>query len=58
LAAEIRQEFGIDAQFIKGKGGVFDVKLDGKLLYSKHETGRFPETGEVETALRNHLAAA
>jgi len=28
---------------IEGKGGVFDVKVDGSLIYSKHETGEFPE---------------
>jgi selT/selW/selH-like putative selenoprotein len=28
---------------IKGRGGIFDVKVDGKLVYSKHATGTFPE---------------
>jgi selenoprotein W-related protein len=32
---------------IAGNGGIFDVKADGKLIYSKHETGRFPEHDEV-----------
>ena len=32
---------------IKGGGGIFDVKLDGQLIYSKHDTGRFPENDEV-----------
>ena len=31
----------------KGSGGVFDVVVDGRLVYSKRETGRFPEAGEV-----------
>jgi len=26
---------------------VFDVVVDGRLVYSKRETGRFPEPGEV-----------
>ena len=30
-------------QLIDGGGGIFDVKADGKLIYSKHETGVFPE---------------
>jgi hypothetical protein len=25
---------------IAGDGGVFDVEVDGTLVYSKHETGR------------------
>ena len=28
---------------MKGSGGVFDVRIDGKLLWSKHESGRFPD---------------
>ncbi len=30
-----------------GSKGVFDVTVDGDLLYSKHETGRHAEPGEV-----------
>lgn len=30
-----------------GSGGVFDVVLDGQLLFSKHKTGRFPEPAEI-----------
>ena len=32
---------------IPGSGGIFDVKSDGELVYSKFETGRFPQPGEV-----------
>lgn len=35
----------------KGSGGVFDVVADGRRVFSKHETGRFPEPGEVVRAL-------
>jgi len=31
---------------------VFDVVADGRRVYSKHETGRFPEPGEVVGLLR------
>lgn len=30
-----------------GEKGVFDVTVDGDLVYSKHETGRHAEPGEV-----------
>jgi selT/selW/selH-like putative selenoprotein len=46
---------GIDAQLIKGSKGVFDVVADGKLIYSKHATGRFPEEDEIVDALRSLL---
>ncbi len=28
---------------IEGSGGIFDVRVDGDLIYSKEETGMFPE---------------
>jgi selT/selW/selH-like putative selenoprotein len=37
---------------VKGGGGVFDVVADGKLVFSKHEAGRFPEEEEVLERLR------
>lgn len=27
--------------------GIFDVTVDGELIYSKYQTGRFPEPGEI-----------
>jgi selenoprotein W-related protein len=48
LAAELHKSRGLDATLIKGSGGVFDVVLDGTLIYSKKQLGRFPEPGEVE----------
>lgn len=40
---------------IKGRGGVFDVRLDDELVFSKDSVGRFPEPNEVETALEERL---
>jgi predicted Rdx family selenoprotein len=31
----------------QGKSGQFDVVVDGKLAYSRYETGRFPSEGEL-----------
>jgi selenoprotein W-related protein len=36
-----------DVTVVTGDKGVFDVKVDGVMLYSKHETGRHAEPGEV-----------
>ena len=33
--------------YIKGSGGQFEVILDGNLIYSKKQMGRFPEMSEV-----------
>lgn len=35
-----------------GRSGQFDVEVDGKLLYSKHLTGSFPEHEEILRGLR------
>lgn len=32
---------------VMGGSGVFDVTVDGEMLYSKKETGRHAEDGEV-----------
>lgn len=32
---------------VTGGGGVFDVTVDGETLYSKKETGRHADTGEI-----------
>lgn len=36
---------------IEGSGGIFDVKVDGKLIYSKHQTGQFPSHDEIISQL-------
>jgi selT/selW/selH-like putative selenoprotein len=43
---------GFDARAIPGGKGQFDVRADGAVVFSKHETGRFPEDGEILEALR------
>jgi selenoprotein W-related protein len=42
----------VNAKLVKGSGGIFDVVVDGKKVFSKYETGRFPEPGEIVRALR------
>jgi selT/selW/selH-like putative selenoprotein len=42
---------GIQAQDIPGGKGQFDVLRDGELIFSKHESGRFPENDEILAAL-------
>jgi selT/selW/selH-like putative selenoprotein len=48
LAAELEKISGVSAQLIRGGGGIFDVKADGDLVFSKFQKGRFPDPGEVE----------
>lgn len=37
---------------MKGADGIFDVVADGRLVFSKHAAGRFPDEREVIEALR------
>jgi selT/selW/selH-like putative selenoprotein len=52
LQAAIKKEFGVTASLEGGHGGVFDVTLDGKRIYSKDETYRFPTNEEVFAGIR------
>ncbi|MCJ7754232.1 MAG: Rdx family protein [Thermoanaerobaculales bacterium] len=45
-------EFGTSTRLIKGSGGVFEVTVDGDPVFSKAGLGRFPDPGEVATAIR------
>jgi len=37
---------------VPGRGGVFEVTVDGQKVYSKKETGEFPDPDEVVRAVR------
>jgi selenoprotein W-related protein len=52
LAASIEQATGVQPTLVEGSGGVFDVTVDGRLIYSKHATGQFPEEEEILEQLR------
>jgi selenoprotein W-related protein len=40
---------------VTGGKGVFDVEVDGAMLYSKHVEGRHAEPGEVLTRFRDRI---
>lgn len=44
---KIQDARGVEAELVRGDNGVFDVVVDGKLIYSKHQTGRFPDPDEI-----------
>jgi selT/selW/selH-like putative selenoprotein len=54
LAAELRDALSVEAKLSPGGKGIFDVELDGRLIYSKYDTHRFPNPGEVEQLIRTH----
>ncbi len=42
---------------VPGSGGVFEVTMGDRQLFSKEATGRFPEENEVEHQLGHILGA-
>ena len=56
MAAAIKSELGIEPELIRGAGGIFDVSVDKQLVYSKHQSGRFPEHQEIIDALSRLIA--
>ena len=42
----------MDSELVRGNDGIFDVVVDGDLIFSKHQKSRFPEAPEILEALR------
>ncbi|MBT8147888.1 MAG: Rdx family protein [Gammaproteobacteria bacterium] len=47
MSAEIKDAADVEVRLVAGSGGVFDVRCDGKLVFSKLKEGRFPAVGEL-----------
>lgn len=47
--AELQVRFGdrVTCNLHRGDRGVFDVLADGKKIFSKDQSGRFPKRGEI-----------
>ena len=43
----LEERYGADVELVPGGGGVFEITVDGKLLFSKKQTGRFPTDEEL-----------
>jgi selenoprotein W-related protein len=61
LTDEILSEREIEAfigswQLLPSKGGVFEVTLNGELIFSKKQLGRHAEPGEVRALIVERLA--
>ena len=54
LRESIQSKFGVNAELIKGTGGVFEVTLNNSLIFSKKELGRFPNENEIEDLIEGY----
>jgi selenoprotein W-related protein len=50
-------EYGslLSVTLIPSEGGVFEVTVDGELIHSKNETGRFPAPGTIIAQLKQRV---
>lgn len=55
--AALQEALGIEAILHKGDNGIYDVVADGERVFSKHETGRFPEDQEIVDLLKPRLGS-
>jgi Rdx family protein len=47
LQAAIKDKYGITAHLLEGMGGIFEVSIDGRVVYTNETTYRFPSNEEI-----------
>ncbi|MBM3298408.1 MAG: Rdx family protein [Deltaproteobacteria bacterium] len=52
MADELSNGLGIQSELVASSGGVFEVEIGGKLVFSKKKLGRFPDPGEVANLIK------
>ena len=55
LVTTFEKELG-EVALIPGAGGIFEVRLEGKLIFSREQQRRFPESKELKQLLRDRIA--
>jgi len=56
MAAAIKGKLGITAKLKKGHGGIFEVAIDGKVLYTNRNVcGSFPTEVEILKKTRKFI---
>ncbi len=58
MAQEILMTFGENITNLNLKpssGGVFTISLDGEILFSRKQEGRFPESREIKQMIRDRI---
>ena len=55
LLSTFEQELG-EVSLIPGTGGIFEVRTENKILWSRKEQGRFPDIKELKQIVRDNIA--
>ena len=45
-----------EVALVPGKGGIFEVRVSGDLIWSKKDQGRFPDSKELKQLVRDRVA--
>jgi len=59
LAQEILTTFDTDlsrVSLVPGSGGIFEVRLNGEIIFSRKVAERFPEAKEIKQLVRDRIA--
>jgi selenoprotein W-related protein len=55
LLTTFEKELG-EVALIPGAGGIFEVRLEGKPIFSREQQRRFPESKELKQLVRDRIA--
>ncbi len=55
LLTTFENEIG-EVALVPGKGGIFEVRVDGEVIFSRKQEGRFPESKELKQLVRDRIA--
>ena len=59
MAQELLTTFEVElggVTLVPGTGGIFEVRLDNEIIFSRKEQGRFPESKELKQRVRDRIA--
>jgi selenoprotein W-related protein len=52
MGDELKKNLKAEIELVAGSNGIFDITVDGKMIFSKFEQGRFPQTDEIISLIR------
>lgn len=55
LLTTFSEELG-EVALLPGTGGAMEIRLDGELIFSRKDAGRFPEAKELKQLVRDRIA--
>ncbi|MFC1837443.1 SelT/SelW/SelH family protein [Thermodesulfobacteriota bacterium] len=47
MGDELKKNLGAEIELVAGSNGIFDISLDGEMIFSKFAQRRFPDPDEV-----------